>query len=150
MSKRSVSKRSVSESAVKARRRIAAEILDSNARRKTGSAVPDKSADAAGTGGAFQPTSLKLPRALKAQIDAIARTQGVSPHAYMVNTLGTAAARAQLRAQLSQDAQDAGRQMTEAGRGYELGEVREYFAKLAAFRSGQSGKPKKPRLTKVV
>jgi len=140
----------MSESAVKARRRIPVEILDSNARRKTGSAVPDKSGDTARTGGTFQPTSLKLPRALKAQIDAIARTEGVSPHAYMVSTLGTAAARAQLRAQFSQDAHDAGRQMTEAGRGYELGEVREYFAKLATFRSGQSGKPKKPQLTKVV
>ena len=101
-------------------------------------------------GGAFQPTSLKLPVALKGRIEELARGEGVSPHAFMLNTLSAAAERANLRKQFQQDALDALAGMKQSGKGFELGEVRNYFAKLAAFREGQGSKPRKPGMTEVV
>ena len=40
--------------------------------------------------------------------------------------------------------------MKKSGQGFDLGEVREYFARLAAFRQRKGRKPRKPRLTRVV
>ena len=53
------------------------------------------------------PTSLKLPPALKAQIDASAQKAGISAHAFMIKTLADATERTRLRDQFQQDSLDA-------------------------------------------
>lgn len=114
-----------------------------NARRKTHSsgqaapALPPRP-------GAFAPTSLKLPSALKAQIDDTARKAGISPHAFMLQTLATATQQASLREQFQRDAQDAQAEMKASGLGHELSAVQDYFARLADFRAGKGRKPRKP------
>ncbi len=86
-------------------------------------------------------TSLKLPAELKAAIDEDARKQGLSSHAYMVRTLAEAAQRAQLREQFTQEAQEAEQTLRATGLGHEWGDVRAYFAQMAAFRAGQAERP---------
>lgn len=114
-----------------------------NARRKTYS--PAQAAPALPPRpGAFQPTSLKLPLALKAQIDETARKAGISPHAFMLQTLAAATEQANLREQFQRDAQDAQAQMKASGLGHELSAVQDYFARLADFRAGKGRKPRKP------
>ena len=41
-------------------------------------------------------------------------------------------------------------EMKKGGQGFELGTVRDYFARLAALGQGRGRKPRKPRLTRVV
>ena len=77
------------------------------------------------------PTSIKLPAALKMQIDQTARKAGLSAHAYMVKTLSDAAERARLREQFTQDSQQALREVQDTGLSYEFDDVREYFAARA-------------------
>ena len=114
-----------------------------NARRKTYS--PAQAAPALPPRpGAFQPTSLKLPSALKAQIDETARKAGISPHAFMLQTLAAATEQANMREQFQRDAQDAQAQMKASGLGHELSAVQDYFARLADFRAGKGRKPRKP------
>lgn len=86
-------------------------------------------------------TSLKLPAELKAAIDADARKQGLSSHAYMVKTLADAAERARLREQFTQDALAAERDMLATGLGHSLDDVRQYFAQMAEFRAGRAERP---------
>ena len=102
------------------------------------------------TAPAVQPTSLKLPAALKAQIDDAAIRDGVSAHAFMLHTLTDAVERAQLRAQFQQDAADALRNLRASGMGHKLSTVRDYFAKLALFRQGKGPRPRRPAMTKVI
>lgn len=71
-------------------------------------------------------TSLKLPAELKAAIDKDARKQGMSSHAYMVQTLADAAERARLREQFTQDALAAEQDMLTRG-AYDLVDVKAYF-----------------------
>lgn len=114
-----------------------------NARRKTHS--PAQAATALPPRpGAFRPTSLKMPLALKAQIDETARKAGISPHAFMLQTLATATEQASLREQFQRDAQDAEAEMKARGLGHELSTVQDYFARLADFRAGKGRKPRKP------
>lgn len=77
------------------------------------------------------PTSIKLPAALKAQIDETASKAGLSAHAYMVKTLGEATERARLREQFTQDSLEALREVQETGLAYEFDDVRDYFAARA-------------------
>ena len=95
------------------------------------------------------PTSLKLPSALKREIDELAGERGISSHSFMVQTLADAAARARLHAQFVTDAEDALHGMQESGTGYELASVRAYFGKLAAWRQGKGQKPRRPVPVKV-
>jgi len=53
------------------------------------------------------PTSLKLPGALKQQLEEDAKQMGMSLHAFMVSTLADAAKRKRLRQQFAQDSAEA-------------------------------------------
>ncbi|MDM7951118.1 ribbon-helix-helix protein, CopG family [Hydrogenophaga sp.] len=86
-------------------------------------------------------TSLKLPAELKAAIDEDARKQGLSSHAYMVQTLADASERVRLREQFTQDTLAAERQMLATGLGHRLEDVQAYFAQMAEFRAGQAERP---------
>lgn len=98
---------------------------------------------------AVRPTSLKLPAGLKAQIDDIAGREGVSAHAFMLQTLTAATQRAYLRKKFQQDSEDALRNMQSTGMGHELAAVRDYFSRLAVFRQGNGPRPQRPAMTKV-
>ncbi|MFT4241849.1 MAG: ribbon-helix-helix protein, CopG family [Acidovorax sp.] len=95
-------------------------------------------------------TSLKLPAELKAAIDEDARRQGMTSHAYMVRTLADAVERARLRERFTQDALEAEQEMRATGLGHEWGDVRAYFAQMAAFRAGQAERPAPLVPTKVL
>lgn len=88
-------------------------------------------------------TSLKLPAELKAAIDADARKQGLSSHAYMVKTLADAAERARLREQFTQDALAAEQDMLARG-AYDLADVKTYFEARA-----RGERPAQPALRPV-
>lgn len=132
----------------------------STARAKHGRAAParagglaaaaGKKGGGANAKGAVRPTSLKLPIGLKAQIDDIAGREGVSAHAFMLQTLTAATQRAYLREKFQKDSEDALRNMQSTGMGHELGAVRDYFAKLALYRQGKGLRPKRPAMTKVL
>lgn len=108
-----------------------------------------KSAGDVPAGDAPRPTSLKLPAALKAKIDDLAAREGLSPHAFMLNTLAAATEQAYLRRQFQHDAQAAQREMKASGRGHELGDVTRYFERLAAFRAGKGPRPRHPAMTRT-
>ncbi len=111
----------------------------------------DAGKSAAGVPGvdAARPTSLKLPAALKARIDGLAGEAGLSPHAFMLNTLAVATEQAYLRKQFQHDAQEALRDMKATGLGHALGDVNQYFEKLAVFRAGKGPRPRRPPLTRT-
>lgn len=90
---------------------------------------------------ASRPTSLKLPAALKAQLEIDAQSAGVSLHAFMVQTLADSVRRTRLHAAFMRDSVTALRDMKTSGAGYELGEVRAYFSELANHRKGLQTKP---------
>lgn len=87
------------------------------------------------------PTSLKLPPQVKQQIDAAARADGLSPHAYMVRVLQQEAERRQLREQFQQDALEALRELEETGLAHPWDEVRAYFRQMAEYRAGRGERP---------
>ena len=90
-----------------------------------------------------------MPAGLKAQIDDIAGREGVSAHAFMLQTLTAATQRAYLREKFQQDSEDALHNMQSSGMGHELAAVRDYFSKLAVFRQGKGPKPQRPAMTRV-
>ena len=90
---------------------------------------------------ASKPTSLKLPAALKAQLEQEAQRAGLSLHALMVQTLADSVRRTGLRDAWAQDSINTLRDMTASGSGHELGDVRAYLSKLAAHRQGLQAKP---------
>lgn len=98
---------------------------------------------------AVSPTSLKLPADLKAKIDDLAGKEGLSAHAFMLQTLNAAAERATLREQFSRDAQEALQNLQSTRQGYELTDVRDYFGKLAQYRKGKGPKPRRPALSRI-
>jgi hypothetical protein len=87
------------------------------------------------------PTSLKLPSALKLQLEEDAKQMGISLHAYMVSTLADAAQRKRLRQKFAQDSADALADMKATGTGHALADVRVYFSQLKEHRQGQSAPP---------
>ncbi|WP_293660229.1 hypothetical protein [Rhodoferax sp. OV413] len=96
-----------------------------------------------------KPTSLKLPEALKAQLEDDAQKAGLSLHAHMVQTLADSARRARLREAFAQDSAAALDDMKATGLGYELGDVRAYFSELASHRKGQAPTPRPLSPTKI-
>lgn len=88
-----------------------------------------------------KPTSLKLPPALKAQIEDLAKKAGVRAHAFMVQAIADPVQRIRLRETFALDAANALRDMRASGLGHELGDVRKHFSKLALHRRGQGPKP---------
>ncbi len=90
---------------------------------------------------ASKPTSLKLPAALKTQLENDAQKAGLSLHAFMVQTLADSVRRTRLREAFTQDSLTALGDMKTSGSGYELGNVRAYFSDLASHRKGLQTKP---------
>ena len=90
---------------------------------------------------ATSPTSLKLPNALKLQLEEDAKQVGMSLHAFMVSTLADAVQRKRLRQTFAQDSADALAVMKAAGTGHALDDVRSYFSQLKDHRQGQSAPP---------
>ena len=90
---------------------------------------------------ATSPTSLKLPNALKLQLEEDAQQMGMSLHAFMLNTLAEAAQRKRLRQGFAQDAADALADMKSTGTGHALDDVRSYFSQLKEHRQGKSAPP---------
>ena len=87
------------------------------------------------------PTSLKLPGALKLQLEEDAKQMGMSLHAFMVSTLADAAQRKRLRQKFAQDSVDALAVMKATGTCHALEDVRVYFSQLKEHRRGQSASP---------
>jgi hypothetical protein len=87
------------------------------------------------------PTSLKLPSALKLQLEEDAKQMGMSLHAFMVNTLANPAQRKRLRQTFAQDSADALADMKATGTGHALDDVRVYFSQLKNHRQGQGARP---------
>jgi hypothetical protein len=90
---------------------------------------------------ASKPTSLKLPAALKTQLESDAQRAGVSLHAFMVQTLADSMRRARLRDAFMQGSLAALSDMKTSQSGYELGNARAYFSDLASHRKGLKPKP---------
>jgi len=90
---------------------------------------------------ASTPTSLKLPAALKTQLEDDAQRAGLSLHAYMVQTLADSVRRTRLREAFTRDSITALSDLKTSGSGYELGKVRTYFSELASHRKGLQAKP---------
>lgn len=90
---------------------------------------------------ASKPTSLKLPAALKAQLEDVAKDAGLSLHAFMVQTLADTVRLTRQREAFALDSAAALRDMKTNGAGYELGDVRAYFSELANHRKGLQAKP---------
>ena len=93
------------------------------------------------TSSASKPTSLKLPAALKMQLEEDARRAGLSLHAFMVQTLADSIRLTRLREAFTRDSMAALSDMKTSGSGYELGDVRAYFSDLASHRKGLQPKP---------
>lgn len=72
---------------------------------------------------------------------------GLSLHAFMVKTLADSIRRTGLREAWTRDSINALSDMTANGSGHEMGDVRAYFAKLAAHRQGLQAKPCNPAPT---
>ena len=90
---------------------------------------------------ASRPTSVKLPAALKAQLEKDAQSAGLSLHAFMVQTLADSVRRTRLRDAFTRDTAAALSDMKASGVGYELGDVRAYFSDLSDHRKGLQAKP---------
>ncbi len=80
-------------------------------------------------------TSLKLSEEIKQDAAALAREQGVSVHAFMVDAIRTAIARAQQRSQFVAEANEAHGDMLASGEGYDADEVHAYLTRRIADRA---------------
>ena len=81
-------------------------------------------------------TSLKLPDELKQRAIAAAQKQGVSPHAFMVNAIDSAATAAEQRAGFLAEATAAREEMLKTGKGYGADQVHAYLqARIAGKKS---------------
>jgi len=72
-------------------------------------------------------TSLKLPEEVKKLATTAAQMQGITPHAFMVDAIRTAATNAEKRAQLIADATAAREKILASGQGYAADEVHAYL-----------------------
>lgn len=90
---------------------------------------------------ANKPTSLKLPAALKMQLEDDAQSAGLSLHAFMIQTLADSVRRTRLKDAFALDSLAALQDMKNTGLGHELGDVRAYFSQLASYRKGLQPKP---------
>ena len=79
--------------------------------------------------------TLKLPAALREQIETAAQAAGQPPRDWMLAALQDAARQHQINRQFTRDAQAAHRQISESGQGYRWEEVRVYFTRLAQYRA---------------
>jgi len=86
-------------------------------------------------------TSLKLPAEVRSQASAAAQRLGVTPHAFMVDAIRTAAQAAEKRAEFVAQARAAHREARKSGQGYAATDVHAYFLARAAGTPGR-----RPRL----
>ena len=85
-------------------------------------------------------TSLKLTEQLRRRVSSLAKSAGVSPHAFMVQAIERQAAAAEKQRAFHADALGADAEMERTGAGYRLEDVESWFiARL------KGGKPKAPR-----
>ena len=90
-------------------------------------------------------TSLKLPDALKDEIQTLAALDGVSPHALMVGTLEKEVARRRLRAQFLADADAAAAEIDAGGPVYALEDVNRWIkARIHSHATGDAVAEPKP------
>lgn len=87
-------------------------------------------------------TSLKLPEDVKQLAAAVAKQQGVTPHAFMVDAIRTAATNAERRAQFVADAVASRKEAVKSGKGYEADEVHAYLNARAQGKSAPKPKTK--------
>ena len=85
-------------------------------------------------------TSLKLPEDIKQLAAAAASQQGVTPHAFMVEAIRTAALAAQQRADFVSAAAASRLEAMESGKGYAASEVHDYLR--ARVQGKAAAKPK--------
>ena len=87
-------------------------------------------------------TSLKLPDDVKDRAAAAAKRRGVTPHAFMVEAIRSAASAAERRAEFVSEAVLARRAMKKTGTGYRAADVRAYLHARARGRSAPKPKAK--------
>jgi hypothetical protein len=85
-------------------------------------------------------TSLKLPDDVKQLAIAAAKHQGVTPHAFMVDAIRTAATAAERRAEFVAEAVASREEMLKSGKGYAAEDVHAYLR--ARVRGEAAPKPK--------
>lgn len=85
-------------------------------------------------------TSLKLPDDVKERAVAAAKQRGVTPHAFMVEAIRSAAAAAERRAEFVAEAVSARKAMKKSGAGYNAADVHAYLR--AKTRGESAPKPK--------
>lgn len=85
-------------------------------------------------------TSLKLPDELKQRAARAAESEGLSPHAFMVQAIEHAAANAERRASFTAAAHAAREDALSTGKGYEADAVHDWFKARASGK--KSAKPK--------
>jgi len=85
-------------------------------------------------------TSLKLPDDIKRLATAAAKEEGVTPHAFMVEAIRSAAVAAKLRAEFVADATAARTEAIKSGKGFPAAEVHAYLR--ARVRGLKAPKPK--------
>jgi predicted transcriptional regulator len=86
------------------------------------------------------PTTLKVPRALKARITRLAKKTGRSPHAFMLEALERQTRREELVEEFVQEALAAGRAIDEGGEVYAAEDVHRWLELLV--RGGRPARPK--------
>ncbi len=87
-------------------------------------------------------TSLKLPDPLKQRLARLAEAAGVTPHAYMVDTLSREVQRAELREQFVAEAAESERETLTSGKAHPLEAA---FGYLEAKLAGRKVKPPRAR-----
>lgn len=80
-------------------------------------------------------TSLKIPDDVKQLAVAAAKQQGITPHAFMVDAIRTAAANAQRRARFVTDAIASREEAIKSGEGYASEDVHAYLQARAQGKS---------------
>ena len=87
-------------------------------------------------------TSLKLPEDVKELAVAAARLQGVSPHAFMVDAIRSAATAAEQRAGFVAQARAAKAELLRTGKGYAADDVHAYLRLRATGKPAPKPKAK--------
>lgn len=88
-------------------------------------------------------TTLKLPEQLKKRIAPLAKSSGLTPHAWMVEAIEAQAARAETRKAFVKDALTAEAETQRSGRAYALADVSSYMRARAGAKAVKRPKPVK-------
>lgn len=83
-------------------------------------------------------TTLKLPDELKSRIVPLARSVGMTPHAWMVAALAAQAEQAERRAAFMRDALDAEHEVRETGEVYRADDVHDYLRARIAGKAAKA------------